>query len=49
MELIPELEIGWLNGWILPAFERLIQGFLISLLLIRCVSVSGLELAHAQT
>jgi protein-S-isoprenylcysteine O-methyltransferase Ste14 len=29
MELIPTLEIGWLNGWILLAFEFLIQGFLL--------------------
>jgi protein-S-isoprenylcysteine O-methyltransferase Ste14 len=29
MELIPALEIGWLNGWILLAFEFLIQGFLL--------------------
>ena len=27
MEIIPTLEIGWLNGWILLAFEFLIQGF----------------------
>jgi protein-S-isoprenylcysteine O-methyltransferase Ste14 len=26
MELMPDLEIGWLNGWILLAFEFLIQG-----------------------
>lgn len=29
MEVIPTLEIGWLNGWILLAFEFLIQGFLL--------------------
>jgi protein-S-isoprenylcysteine O-methyltransferase Ste14 len=29
MELIPTLEIGWLNGWVLLAFEFLIQGFLL--------------------
>ena len=29
MELIPTLEIGWLNGWILLAFEFLIEGFLL--------------------
>ena len=29
MELVPKLEIGWLNGWILLAFEFLIQGFLL--------------------
>jgi protein-S-isoprenylcysteine O-methyltransferase Ste14 len=29
MELIPALEIGWLNGWILLAFEFLIQGSLL--------------------
>jgi protein-S-isoprenylcysteine O-methyltransferase Ste14 len=29
MELFPTLEIGWLNGWILLAFEFLIQGFLL--------------------
>jgi protein-S-isoprenylcysteine O-methyltransferase Ste14 len=29
MELIPALEIGWLNGLILLAFEWLIQGFLL--------------------
>lgn len=29
MELMPILEIGWLNGWILLAFEFLIQGFLL--------------------
>jgi protein-S-isoprenylcysteine O-methyltransferase Ste14 len=29
MELIPTLEIGWLNGWILLAFEFLVQGFLL--------------------
>ena len=29
MELIPKLEIGWLNGWILLAVEFLIQGFLL--------------------
>jgi len=29
MELIPALEIGWLNGWIRLAFEFLIQGFLL--------------------
>ena len=29
MELIPTLEIGWLNGWILLAFEFLIQGSLL--------------------
>ena len=29
MELIPTLEIGWLNGWILLAFEFLIQGLLL--------------------
>jgi protein-S-isoprenylcysteine O-methyltransferase Ste14 len=27
MELLPALKIGWLNGWILLAFEFLIQGF----------------------
>jgi len=29
MELMPTLEIGWRNGWILLAFEFLIQGFLL--------------------
>lgn len=29
MELIPTLEIGWLNGWILLAFEFLIEGGLL--------------------
>jgi protein-S-isoprenylcysteine O-methyltransferase Ste14 len=29
MELFPTLEIGWLNGWILLAFEFLIQGTLL--------------------
>ena len=29
MELIPTLEIGWLNGWILLAFEFLVQGTLL--------------------
>jgi protein-S-isoprenylcysteine O-methyltransferase Ste14 len=29
MELMPTLELGWLNGWILLAFEFLIQGFLL--------------------
>ena len=29
MELIPTLEIGWLNGWILLAFGFLIQGLLL--------------------
>jgi protein-S-isoprenylcysteine O-methyltransferase Ste14 len=29
MELIPDLRIGWLNGWILLAFEFLVQGFLL--------------------
>jgi len=29
MELIPDLEIGWRNGWILLAFEFLIQGSLL--------------------
>lgn len=29
MQLIPALEIGWLNGWILLALEFLIQGFLL--------------------
>jgi len=29
MELIPAPEIGWLNGWILLAFEFLIEGFLL--------------------
>ncbi len=29
MELLPTLEIGWLNGWILLAFAFLIQGFLL--------------------
>jgi protein-S-isoprenylcysteine O-methyltransferase Ste14 len=29
MELMPALDIGWLNGWILLAFEFLIQGFLL--------------------
>jgi len=29
VELTPGLEIGWLNGWILLAFEFLIQGFLL--------------------
>jgi protein-S-isoprenylcysteine O-methyltransferase Ste14 len=29
MELIPALNIGWLNGWILLVFDFLIQGFLL--------------------
>ena len=29
MELLPPIEIGWLNGWILLAIEFLIQGFLL--------------------
>jgi protein-S-isoprenylcysteine O-methyltransferase Ste14 len=29
MEFFPTLEIGWLNGWILLAFEFLIQGLLL--------------------
>jgi protein-S-isoprenylcysteine O-methyltransferase Ste14 len=29
MELFPALELGWLNGWILLAFEFLIQGGLL--------------------
>jgi protein-S-isoprenylcysteine O-methyltransferase Ste14 len=29
MELFPQLRIGWLNGWILLAFEFLIQGSLL--------------------
>ena len=29
MELFPALKIGWLNGWILLAFEFLIQGTLL--------------------
>ena len=29
MELFPKLGIGWLNGWILLAFEFLIQGSLL--------------------
>jgi len=29
MELFPTLEIGWLNGWILLAFEFLVQGSLL--------------------
>jgi protein-S-isoprenylcysteine O-methyltransferase Ste14 len=29
MELIPALELGWLNGWILLALEFLMQGFLL--------------------
>jgi len=29
MELIPKLEIGWLNGWILLAIEFSIQGLLL--------------------
>jgi protein-S-isoprenylcysteine O-methyltransferase Ste14 len=29
MESLPTLEIGWLNGWILLAFEFLIQGTLL--------------------
>lgn len=29
MELFPTLEIGWLNGWVLLAFEFLIQGTLL--------------------
>ena len=29
MELTPELEIGWLNGWILLAFDFLVQGGLL--------------------
>ena len=33
MELIPVLEFGWLNGWILLAFEFLIQGFLLLIFL----------------
>lgn len=31
MEIFPELEIGWLNGWILLALEFLIQGSLLLL------------------
>lgn len=29
MEMIPKLEIGWLNGWILLALEFLVQGSLL--------------------
>jgi protein-S-isoprenylcysteine O-methyltransferase Ste14 len=29
MELMPALELGWLNGWILLGVEYLIQGFLL--------------------
>lgn len=29
MQLIPDLDIGWLNGWVLLALEFLIQGFLL--------------------
>jgi protein-S-isoprenylcysteine O-methyltransferase Ste14 len=29
MELMPTLELGWLNGWILLGIENLIQGFLL--------------------
>ena len=29
MELVPALKFGWLNGWILLAFEFLIQGSLL--------------------
>lgn len=29
MELFPQLNLGWLNGWILLAFEFLIQGSLL--------------------
>lgn len=29
MELMPALELGWLNGWILLGIENLIQGFLL--------------------
>jgi protein-S-isoprenylcysteine O-methyltransferase Ste14 len=29
MELMPALGLGWLNGWILLAFEFLIEGFLL--------------------
>jgi protein-S-isoprenylcysteine O-methyltransferase Ste14 len=29
MALIPALKIGWLNGWVLLAFEFLIQGLLL--------------------
>jgi len=29
MELMPTLELGWLNGWILLGVENLIQGFLL--------------------
>jgi protein-S-isoprenylcysteine O-methyltransferase Ste14 len=29
MEFFPELEVGWLNGWLLLAFEFFIQGFLL--------------------
>jgi len=29
LELYPALEVGWLNGWILLAFEFLIQGSLL--------------------
>jgi protein-S-isoprenylcysteine O-methyltransferase Ste14 len=29
MQLFPALEIGWLNGWVLLAFEFLIQGSLL--------------------
>jgi len=29
MELMPALELGWLNGWILLGVENLIQGFLL--------------------
>jgi protein-S-isoprenylcysteine O-methyltransferase Ste14 len=31
VEIFPRLEIGWLNGWILLAFEFLIQGSLLLL------------------
>jgi protein-S-isoprenylcysteine O-methyltransferase Ste14 len=29
MELLPALQVGWLNGWLLLAGEFLIQGFLL--------------------
>jgi hypothetical protein len=29
MELMPALKLGWLNGWILLAFEFLIEGLLL--------------------
>lgn len=29
MDLIPTLEIGWLNGWILLVIEFLVEGFLL--------------------